>query len=242
MENVSLGGENCQSGGVIELVALDMAGTTIDDNGVVYQALYLAVEGTGARCSTSDVEDWMGIDKRVALRALAELGGVDLDEERVEKAYASFREILAQRYQARPPRPIAGVERSFETLQSGGVKVALTTGFAHDVAGPLLKAIGWAAGEGAIDAIVCVDDVAAGRPAPDLIYEAMSRTGVTEATAVVAAGDTVADLRAARNAGAIAVGVGTGKLGLDGLRDEPHDYLLDSVADLPSLVARLSGR
>jgi phosphoglycolate phosphatase len=225
---------------MIELVALDMAGTTIDDHGAVYEALLHAALATGASCTEADVEHWMGADKRVALHALAELGGVSLDEDGIEKAYSKFSDLLAERYRAEPPVPIAGVPQALAALKADGVKVALTTGFARDVAYPLLDSIGWAAGNGLIDAVVCVDEVAAGRPAPDLINQAMERTGVSDPTHVVAAGDTVVDLRAAKSAGVLAVGVGTGKLGLEGLRHEPHDYLLDSAADLPALLTTLA--
>ncbi len=225
---------------MIELVALDMAGTTIDDHGGVYEALLRAVRATGASCTPADVERWMGADKRVALRALAELGGRGLDDDGVERAYAAFGEILADAYGSHPPVPIDGVPQALSELAERRVKVALTTGFARDVASPLLESIGWAIGDGVIEAVVCVDEVARGRPAPDLIEEAMRRTGVVEPARVLAAGDTVVDLQAARNAGVVTVGVGTGNLGFDGLRGEPHDYLLASVADLPALVATLS--
>jgi phosphonatase-like hydrolase len=225
---------------VIELVALDIAGTTIDDAGAVYDALLQAALGTGAACSESDVEQWMGADKRAALAALAALGGVSLDSDGVELAYSAFSRLLAERYRDHPPSPISGVPAAMSELQAKGVRVALTTGFAGDVAHRLLESVGWRVGDGLIDAVVCVDEVPAGRPAPDLIREAMRRTGVIHANHVLAAGDTVVDLRAARNAGVVAVGVGTGKLGLDGLRAEDHDYLLDSAAELPALVAALA--
>ncbi len=214
-----------------------MAGTTIDDHGAVYEALREAAVSTGADCTTEQVELWMGADKRAALRGLAAIGGVELDEDEVESAYATFRDLLVKAYASNPPTAIDGVPAALAELRSRGVKVALTTGFAHDVADPLLSSLGWVPGGELIDAVVCVDEVAAGRPAPDLILLAMERTGVSDSSHVVAVGDTLFDLRAGRNAGVVSVGVGTGKLGLEGLAKEPHDYLLASVADLPRLVA-----
>jgi phosphonatase-like hydrolase len=118
------------------------------------------------------------------------------------------------------------------------VQVALSTGFSRDVADPLLAALGWDAQ--VVDAVVTVDEVAAGRPAPYLIFRAMERTGVFDVRRVLVAGDTVVDLRAGVNAGVAAVvGVGTGKLGFAELGRERHTHLLPSVADLPALVAGL---
>jgi phosphoglycolate phosphatase len=226
---------------MIELVVLDMAGTTIEEHGAVYAALHDAVAAQGGDVTDTQVQDWMGTDKRVALRALAELGGAGtLDDAAVERAYGTFRELLADRYRRRRPAPIPGVPEALAKLRADGVRVALTTGFARDVAEPLLVSLGWVVGGDLIDAVVCVDEVAAGRPAPYLIFRAMERTGVLAVDRVLAAGDTIVDLQAATNAGvAAAVGVGTGKLGLDELARHPHTHLLPSAAELPGLVATL---
>ena len=53
-----------------------------------------------------------------------------------------------------------------------------------------------------IDAVVCGDEVAAGRPAPYLVFRAMERTGTESVDEVLVGGDTVVDLRAGTNAGA----------------------------------------
>lgn len=226
---------------MIELVVLDMAGTTIEEHGAVYAALHDAVAAQGGDVTDAQVQDWMGTDKRVALRALAELGGAGvLDDAALDQAYATFRDLLAERYRQRPPTPIPGVPEALAKLRADGVHVALTTGFARDVAEPLLDELGWAVGGDLIDAAVFVDEVAAGRPAPYLIFRAMERTGVLSVRHVLAAGDTIVDLEAATNAGVAAVvGVATGKLGLDELAQHPHTHLLASAAELPALVATL---
>jgi phosphonatase-like hydrolase len=226
---------------VIELVALDMAGTTIDEHGDVYLALHDAVAGEGVDVSDDLVAKWMGTDKREAIANLVvEGGGEPLDPDGVERGYDRFRTLLHERYAARPPEPIAGVPEALAALRAEGVRVALTTGFARDVADPLLAMLGWAEG-GLIDAVVTVDEVAAGRPAPYLIFRSMERTGVRRVDRVLVAGDTAADLEAGTNAGAAAVvGVETGGLTAEQLATHPHTHLLLTVADLPDLVASLA--
>ena len=229
---------------MIELVALDMAGTTIDEHGDVYVALHDAVAGEGVDVSDDLVARWMGTDKREAIANLVvEGGGKPLDADGVERGYVRFRTLLRERYEAQPPEPIAGVPEALTALRAEGVRVALTTGFARDVADPLLAGLGWAAGDGLIDAVVTVDEVAAGRPAPYLIFRSMERTGVRRVDRVLVAGDTAADLEAGTNAGAAAVvGVATGGLTTEQLGTHPHTHLLASVADLPDLVASLATR
>ncbi|WP_104090807.1 phosphonatase-like hydrolase [Arthrobacter sp. GMC3] len=224
---------------MIELAVFDMAGTTVDDHGIVYVALQDAVEETGATVSPGDLQEWMGADKVSAIKALMERGGQKPTEERVSAAFARFREILADRYARTPPVALPGVEQAIAVLRGRGIRVALTTGFDDDVAYPLLESLGWGVGEGVasmIDAVVTTTDVAAGRPAPFMIHHAMEKTGIHDVRNVLAAGDTAVDLQAGRNAGAISVGVLTGKLSHAQLAAHPHDYILASVADVPSLA------
>jgi phosphonatase-like hydrolase len=225
---------------MIELVALDMAGTTIDEHGDVYRALEQSVRETGAEVTPADLQAWMGADKTEAITALMELGGVAADPTRVAAAFVRFQDILAGLYEANAPVPLEGVEEALRQLKAAGIKIALTTGFSRDVAGPLLAALEWKIGDGELlDAVVTSDEVPRGRPAPHMIHRAMERTGVLQVSRVLAAGDTVNDLQAAANAGVTGVGVLTGKLGAAELRRHPHHAILDGVKDLPALVNKL---
>jgi phosphonatase-like hydrolase len=224
---------------MIALVALDMAGTTIDDGGAVYRALQQAVEQAGATVAADDLQTWMGTDKIEAITNLLRLGGVEPSDDLVAKGFDAFRAYLRQAYTDEPPVALPGVVSTLAELRSRGVKVALTTGFSDDVAEPLLASLGWTAGEGpghTVDAVITTSDVAAGRPAPYMIFRAMEACGVRDVRSVLVAGDTVVDVQAGRNAGAVAVGVLTGKVDRATLEAEDHDYVLDSVADIPGVL------
>jgi phosphonatase-like hydrolase len=217
---------------VIELAVLDIAGTTVEEHQAVYRALTDAVTAAGAHPTARDIEQWMGADKHEAITAL--LGGVG-DPVQV---YADFRRRLAAAYAERPPTPLPSIPEALAELRAGGVRVALTTGFDRDVTSDLLGMLGW--DETVVDAVICVDDVAAGRPAPYLIFQAMEATGVRDVRRVIVAGDTTRDLQAGCNAGVAAVvGVLTGGQDAATLGAEQHTHILPSVADLPALVARL---
>jgi phosphoglycolate phosphatase len=223
---------------VIELVALDMAGTTIDDHGLVYGALRGSVEETGATVANDDLQRWMGADKVTAIRALMKLGGQEPEPGRVSAAFERFHAILTDYYLGTPPVALPGVEAALCELQERGILISLTTGFDDAVALPLLASLGWSVGTGSehlLDAVVTTSNVTAGRPAPYLIHHAMELTGVTDVRRVLAAGDTAVDLQAAHNAGVIGVGVLTGALDRAALAAHPHDHILESVAELRGL-------
>ena len=232
---------------MIVLAALDMAGTTIDENGAVYVALNDAVVedpiNAGTQISPEDLQTWMGTEKRAAIRALTEIvSGASPDDAAVDRMFQRFRDQLTEAYRARPPTPIDGVLAAFDDLRERGVRIALTTGFSQDIAHSLLDSLGWTVGNqtGTVDAMVCGDEVAAGRPAPYLIFQAMERTGVDSVDQVVVAGDTVADLRAGINAGVRGVvGVASGALTLAQLAPHRHTHLLSGVRELPGLLDSL---
>ncbi|MFL4477545.1 phosphonatase-like hydrolase [Paeniglutamicibacter sp. ORCA_105] len=222
---------------MIELVVLDMAGTTVDEHGIVYRALEDSVTDTGASVDAADLQTWMGADKTEAIAALMELGGITADSGRVARQFDHFRALLAERYAANPPVALPGVENALRELKGRGIKVGLTTGFSRDVAGPILETLGWGIGEGQLlDAVVTSDEVAAGRPAPYMIHRVMEDTGVHDVRRVVAGGDTVVDLLAACNAGVHGLGVLTGALGREDLEQHPHSWVLDGVKDLPGVL------
>lgn len=121
-------------------------------------------------------------------------------------------------------------------LRSEGIRIALTTGFDRDIVDSLLAALGWE-GESTVDAVVCGSDVAAGRPAPFMIFRAMEKLGVTDVSRVLVAGDTPRDLQAGTNSGAaLVVGVLSGADDAVELGRYRHTHLLASVADLPALL------
>lgn len=232
---------------MIDLVVFDMAGTTIDDHGLVYVALEQSVVEAGATVSKSDLQRWMGTDKVRAITSLLGLGGVDADAVLVSRVFDRFRTILAQAYETKPPVALPGVEDALRDLRRRGIKTSLSTGFSSDLAGPLLASLGWTTGDGPRDllhAVVTTSDVAAGRPAPYLIHRAMERTGVIDVHRVLAAGDTIVDVQAARNAGVIAVGVLTGSLTRSDFHAHQHDFVLESVVDIlkmPEIMGSQSG-
>ena len=114
--------------------------------------------------------------------------------------------------------------------------MALNTGFDRVVTNLLLSRLGW--DRDLVDAVVCGDDVARGRPAPDMIFRCMKLTGVAGADSVANVGDTMLDLQAGYNAGMRwNIGVLTGAHERALMAAQRHTHLLGSVAELPALFS-----
>jgi phosphonatase-like hydrolase len=219
------------------LAALDMAGTTVDEGGLVYAAVESAVaEAVGGPVPAELMARWKGTSKQEAIAGLLAGLGADDSPARVLAVYADFAARLDESYRSTPPAPIPGVHEMFENLRRAGVKVALQTGYSAPVADSIMTGLGWVVGD-TVDALVTSDRVAASRPAPYLIFHAMEATGVQDVRSVLTAGDTPNDLAAGMNAGAgFVVGVTTGSFSRAELEAEPHTHILDTVAGVPALL------
>jgi phosphoglycolate phosphatase len=125
-------------------------------------------------------------------------------------------------------RPLTDLGHLFARLRADGRLVAVATSDDREPTERALAALGLTA---AIDATVCADDGVAVKPAPDMVTHLCRSLGISpDRTAVV--GDSPADLRMARAAGArLVIGVLSGVGGADDL-GQLADVVLASVDDL----------
>jgi phosphonatase-like hydrolase len=216
----------------VELVIFDLAGTTVEDRGEVPAAFAGALAEHGIEVTPEQLKGVRGASKREAVLHFIAPG--PHQSGRAAAVYASFREHLARRYQTEGVHPVAGAAATFRSLRGRGVRVALNTGFDRETTALLLRALGW--GARVVDAVVCGDDVAQGRPAPYLIFRAMEATGAGSVHKVANVGDTTLDLGAGYNAGVRwNVGVLSGAHERAALERAPHTHLLLSVAEVAGL-------
>lgn len=216
----------------VDLVVCDMAGTTVQDDGQVPRAFTAALAEHGVAVTPEAINALRGASKRQAIFEL--LPDAPDRAERSERVYASFR-VQLERVFGAGVRAVPGAADTLARLRAAGIRVALNTGFDRDTTDLLLTALGWRSG--VVDAVVCGDEVAAGRPAPDLIRACMKAVGVTDTQRVASVGDTVLDLQAGRNAGVrYNIGVLSGAHKREQLEREPHTHLAVSVAAVPDLL------
>jgi phosphoglycolate phosphatase len=213
--------------GRIALACLDMAGTTVRDDGAVEAAFDTALASVGmgegsprlaeARLLVRDTMGWSKADVFAALLEPAEA-------QRATAAFAAAYEGLVASGGA---TEVPGAREVLRALRARGVAVCLSTGFAPSTRDALLDALGW---RGEVDLALSPVDVGRGRPAPDLVLGAMERLGVGDPGAVAVAGDTVSDLEAGTAAGAAAViGVLTGAHDRATLAAAPHTAIIEDI-------------
>lgn len=219
----------------IRLAVLDMAGTTVRDDGLVTAAFIDALAAVGI------ASDDPGNDERLAYVATTMgqskidvfthlLGDVHLATE----ALGAFDASVAARVDAGAVTPLPGAPEAMGRLRSAGVAVCLTTGFTADTQRRIIDRLGWA---DLVDLALAPGEGVRGRPHPDLVLAAVLALGIDDVRQVAVAGDTTSDLWCGHHAGAgIVAGVLTGAHDATQLATAPHTHLLDSVADLPDVV------
>lgn len=219
-----------------EIVVMDMAGTTVADDGLVVRAFTEAVRTLGI---TDDddrfapmmrhVTETMGESKLTVFRAL-----FDDDEDLARAANVAFEDAYGDLVGSGRCEPLPGVAEVISSLRSDGVKVALTTGFAPRTRDAILEALDW---EDLVDLALSPADVGRGRPYPDLNLNALLRLGGTDVRGLATVGDTASDVLAGLAAGAgVVAGVLSGAHDRPTLEAAGAHHVIDSVVDLPALL------
>ncbi len=234
----------------IALIVFDMAGTTVTDHHEVERCFAEAAAQTGLSVTAGRILAMQGLAKRYVFETLwkEQLGDGHADvQARVDGSYDAFRQVLEQHYKTQGATPTEGCLETFAWLHERGIAIALTTGFYRVVTDIILEKLGWLTGldeqrVGTADSLIQVsiasDEVARGRPYPNMIERAMQLTGTSNPKAVVNIGDTPSDLLSGQAAGvALNLGVTNGTHTQEQLAQHPHDKLLGSLAELPALLA-----
>lgn len=123
--------------------------------------------------------------------------------------------------------PLAPLVEIFTAIRDGGRRIAVATTDARRPTEATLTGLGVAA---LVDDLLCGDDDGPTKPAPAALVATATRLGVAIARTVMV-GDTPADLRMARGAGARSIGV-TGGVGSADELAADADLLVNSIAEL----------
>jgi phosphonatase-like hydrolase len=218
------------------LACLDMAGTTIRDEGLVEQAFTVAFAGQGVAPGTQEQERMLAWVRKTMGQSRIEVFRMllDGDERRALAANETFEEAYGLLVDEGAVLPIPGAIEAIKALRHAGVKVALTTGFARATQEAIVSALGWWS---EIDLVLSPADVGRGRPFPDLVLVAAHRLGVDDVGQVAVVGDTPLDLIAGKRAGAgLLIGVLTGAGDRPALRAAGATQVIGSIGELPRLL------
>ncbi len=222
---------------MIKMVVFDMAGTTVDEDNVVYKTLQKVINNAGYNFTLEQVlEHGAGKEKRKAISDILAIFNGNPDDAFIQRLYNKFVPELATAYDRFELKPQPGTEEVFKLLKEKNILVVLNTGYNGVTASSILKKLGWQAGK-QIDALVTASDVKVNRPSPDMILLAMKKFGITDAAEVVKVGDSAIDIEEGKNAGcSINIGITTGAHTYKQLQAAQPEYIIDHLIELLPLI------
>jgi phosphoglycolate phosphatase len=214
----------------ITVACLDMAGTTVRDDGTVLAAFAeaLAAQELPVRAFSEgmkDVRSSMGQSKIEVFRRI--LG----DEQVAQSANKVFEERYAAAVRDGAVEAMPGAADAIARLRAAGLRVCLATGFSPATRDAIIGRLGWF---GLIDLALSPADVGGrGRPWPDLPLTALLRAGGGAVSELAVAGDTASDVESGLRAGAgIVAGVLTGAASRADLEQAGAPIILDTIAGI----------
>lgn len=176
----------------------DCDGTLIDTMPLHFEAWSATLDPLGASFPEETFYAWGGVTAREIIERLNQQQGLSIPvDETVHIKEERYRLLIPQ------AQPIVAVVEEVRRFQSAGIPIAVASGGIREVVEESLRGTGLFS---LFQAIATANDVANGKPAPDVFLVAAERLGVAPDTCVVYE-DADAGLEAARRAGMRAVDV-----------------------------------
>jgi phosphonatase-like hydrolase len=223
---------------MVQMIVFDMAGTTVDEDNMVYKTLQKAIDHHGYTFSLEKVlAEGAGKEKQEAVKSILALNQVD-DPSLSDKIYQHFLLLLDEAYQYLDVRPQPNALEVFHRLKENKITVVLNTGYNRATALKLIEKLGWVLGQD-YDGLVTASDVHKNRPDPDMILLAMQKFGIIDPKEVIKVGDSFIDIQEGQRAGCLlSIGITTGAHDYKQLQLARPDYIIDDLLELLPIVEK----
>ncbi len=202
-------------------VAFDLDGTLIDDTEMLVAAEVAVFLQKGVAVTRSELMNFGGASIKDIARSI--IG--DVDDNVIKELRASRKEEVLRHIDLLKVFP--DTMPTLQKLKDRGIKISIATGLGRDLLPVFLEKTGIS---GFIEAAVSVDDVEAGKPAPDVFLRAFELMNVHTAEGL-AIGDSRNDMIAAKSAGLKRV-----LIARNGQPASEADYTISSLEEVIKLL------
>ena len=228
---------------MIKLALFDLAGTSITDNNDVARVFIQTLHDYSIHCSIEEINTVMGIPKRIAISTLIDNQSIVHNinkNELIDNIYRSFIKNMKEHYiSIQPVTSIDNIEAVFTELYNQGIMIYFDTGFPREIADIIIDLVGWKNYDW-YTGVITADDVENGRPAPDMVYEAMRICSIESSDAIVKIGDTPSDMKEGVSAGCAAIiGVTYGSHSAEDLMNSGSTHIAHNTTELSTIILTL---
>lgn len=176
-----------------KMYIFDMAGTTVNENGLVYKTLKNVIKDAGFFVDDNEFHKFHGKKKFDVINSHTK------DDIHSMELFHKFEKKLKQEYFDNDQVEVMPYTfETFDKIKNNGDLVCLNTSYPRDIATRLIYKLNLNDG---IDDYVCSDDVPKGRPYPYMINYLADKYNVENCFDVTKIGDTVIDIQEGKNAG-----------------------------------------
>jgi phosphonatase-like hydrolase len=220
----------------IKMVVFDMAGTTVNEDNIVYKTVQKAINEAGFDFTLDQVlAQGAGKEKLEAIKSILKTYADNTDEDLANDIYNNFSAQLTDAYNHAAIIPQPNTIELFAILKERGIFAVLNTGYRRPVAQSIIDKLGWIEGTD-YDELVTATDVTGGRPSPDMIQFAADKFSISTSD-VIKVGDSIIDIEEGRNAGcALSIGVTTGAHTAEQLRSANPAHIIDNLMELLPII------
>ena len=178
------------------------------------------------------VRNWVGngVERLVRRALVGQLDG-EPDDEEFAAAYPLFLELYAENT-SRRSRLYPGVREGLDYMKARGYRLGCVTNKASQFTIPLLRDLGI---HDEFGIVVCGDTLAVKKPDPQPLLHAAAHFGIADEDSLMI-GDSRSDVSAARAAGFQIVCMSYGYNHGEDIRNYSPDAVIDSMAELPTLL------
>lgn len=216
-----------------DMILIDLDGTLVDSVPDLTLAVDIMMRALGMpERGEASVREWIGNGaERLVRRALINRVDGEPDEALYRRAYPIFLEAYQENV-CRDSHPYPGVREGLAALKEAGYRLGCVTNKPACFTEPLLKTLGI---YDTFGIVISGDALPTKKPDPAPLLHAAGFFGVAPERSLMV-GDSISDVRAARNAGFAVACVTYGYNHGNDIRDAGPDLVVDSLAELPALL------
>ena len=213
------------------MLICDMAGTTIQEKGIVYNSLFNTIKLIKPDLLRSDISKFSGYNKNEVIKYYVDQQRMNSPDVVLNNLKSEFNYYLKKEYLNNDSVKLMhkNMPSFFNLLREQDVKICLNTGYNKDIQNLLIDKLGLL---DCIDDYISSEEVDRGRPYPYMIERLMTRNNIDNPQEVIKIGDTIVDIKEGKNAGCKTVGVLSGSGSKIELKKGNPDLIIDNIMDL----------
>ena len=214
-----------------KMLICDMAGTTIQEKGIVYNSLYKTIKLIHPNLQKNDIKQFGGAKKREVIKYFVTKLKMNSPEVVINNLDSEFNYFLKKEYQENPSVQLIhpNLPSFFNSLRDQDIKICLNTGYNKEIQKLLIDKFNMT---DFIDDYISSEEVDFGRPYPYMIHALMKRNNIFTINHVIKIGDTEMDIKEGKNASCRTVGVLSGAHTKEQLEQQRPDFIVDNIMDI----------